>query len=52
MSFFADIRDWGGWPMRFAQGADVVTLLEDRGFAQANIKAGEACPEFLLSATH
>lgn len=49
MSFFADIRDWlGGWPMEFVRDADVIKYLAERGFEKVNIKAGEACTEFLF----
>jgi 2-polyprenyl-6-hydroxyphenyl methylase/3-demethylubiquinone-9 3-methyltransferase len=49
MSMFVDIRDWlGGWPMQFTYDADVIKFLDERGFALANIKTGEACTEFLF----
>jgi hypothetical protein len=49
-SFFADIGDWlGGWPMQFTRDADVIKFLRERGFLLTNIKAGEACTEFLFN---
>jgi SAM-dependent methyltransferase len=49
MSLFVDIRDWlGGWPMEFTFDADVIKFLDERGFSLVNIKAGEACTEFLF----